>query len=44
MVTNLSIRLEKHQTNEVLLMVEDFLCIFKNVASFNFFEIFEIHQ
>ena len=31
MVTNLSVRLEKHQTIEILLIV-DFLRIFKNVA------------
>ena len=43
MVTNWSVRLEKHQTIEILLMV-DFLCIFKMLHFSNFFEIFEIHQ
>ena len=43
-VTNWSVRLEKHQAIEILLMV-DCLRIFKNVKFFDFFfEIFEIHQ
>ena len=42
-VTKLSVRLEKHQTIEILLMV-DFLRIFKMFHFSNFFEIFEIHQ
>ena len=33
MITNWSVRLEKHQTIDILLMV-DFLRIFKNVAFF----------
>ena len=41
--TNWSVRLEKHQTIEILLMV-DFLRIFKMLHFSNFFEIFEIHQ
>ena len=36
--TNWSARLEKHQTIEILLMV-DFLCILKNVAFFKKIEI-----
>ena len=43
MVTNWSVRLEKHQTVEILLMV-DFLRIFKMLHFSKFFEIFEIHQ
>ena len=43
MVTNWSVRLDKHQTNEILLMV-DFLRIFIMLHFSNFFEIFEIHQ
>ena len=35
--------LKKHQTIEILLMV-DFLRIFKMLHFSNFFEIFEIHQ
>ena len=42
-VTNWSVRLEKHQTIEILLMV-DFLRNFKMLHFSNFFEIFEIHQ
>ena len=38
-VTNWSERLEKHQTVEILLMV-DFLCIFKNVAFLKIFSDF----
>ena len=41
--TNWSVRLEKHQTIKILLMV-DFLRIFKMLHFSNFFEIFEIHQ
>ena len=40
-VTNWSVRLEKHQTIEILLMV-DFLRIFKMLHFSKFFEIFEI--
>ena len=43
MVTNWSVRLEKNQTIEILLMV-DFLRIFKMLHFSKFFEIFEIHQ
>ena len=43
MVTNWSVRLEIHQTIEILLIV-DFLRIFKMLHFSNFFEIFEIHQ
>ena len=43
MVTNWSARHEKHQTIEILLMV-DFLHIFKMLHFSKFFEIFEIHQ
>ena len=43
MVTNWSVRLEKHQTIESLLMV-NFLRIFKMLHFSIFFEIFEIHQ
>ena len=43
MVTNLSVRLEKHQTIEILLMV-DFLRISKMLHFSKVFEIFEIHQ
>ena len=43
MVTNWSLRLEKHQTIEILLMV-DFLRISKMLHLSNFFEIYEIHQ
>ena len=42
-VTNWSVRLEKYQTIEILLMV-DFLRIFKKLHFSNFFEIFQIHQ
>ena len=42
-VTNWSVRLEKHQTIEILLMV-DFLSIFKILNISFFFKIFEIHQ
>ena len=42
-VTNWSVRLEKHQTIEILPMV-DFLRIFKLLHFSKFFEIFEIHQ
>ena len=40
MVTNRSVRLEKHQTIEILLMV-DFLRISKILHFSKFFEIFE---
>ena len=43
MVTNWSVRLEKHQTIEILLMV-DFLRIFKMLHFSKIVEIFEIHQ
>ena len=43
MVTNTSARLEKHQTIEILLMV-DFLRVFKMLHFSKFFEIFEIHH
>ena len=43
MVTNRSVRLEKHQTIEILLMV-DFLRFFKILHFSKFFEIFEIHK
>ena len=43
MVTNWSLRLEKQQTTEILLMV-DFLRIFKMLHFSKFFEIFEIHE
>ena len=43
MVTNWSVRLEKHQLIEILLMV-DFLRIYKMLHFSNFLEIFEIHQ
>ena len=42
-VTNWSVRLEKHQTIEILRMV-DFLRIFKMLHFSKIFEIFEIHQ
>ena len=42
-ITNWSVRLEKHQTIEILPMV-DFLRIFKMLHFSNFFDIFEIHQ
>ena len=42
-VTKWSVRLEKHQTIEILLMVE-FLRIFKDDTFPKFFEIFETHQ
>ena len=42
-ITNWSVRQEKHQTIETILMV-DFLRIFKILHFSNFFEIFEIHQ
>ena len=42
-VTNWSVRLEKHLTIEILLMV-DFLRIFKMLHFSNFLETFEIHQ
>ena len=40
LVTNWSVRLEKHQTIEILLMV-DFLRIFKILHFSKYFEIFE---
>ena len=43
MVTNWSVRLEKHQTIDLLPMV-DFLRILKMLHFSNFFEIFEIHK
>ena len=43
MVTNWSVRLEKHQTIEILLMV-NFLRIFKMLHFSKNFKIFEIHQ
>ena len=43
MVTNWSVRQEKHQTIETLLIV-DFLRIFKMLHFERMFEIFEIHQ
>ena len=43
MVTNWSVRLEKHQTIEILLMV-DFVRIFKMLHFSKKFEIFENHQ
>ena len=43
MVTNWSVQLEKHQTIEILLMV-DFLRISKMLHFSKFFKIFEIHQ
>ena len=43
MVTNLSVRFEKHQTIEILFMV-DFSRIFKMLHFSKFFEIFKIHQ
>ena len=43
MVTNWSVRLEEHKTIEILLMV-DFLRIFKMLHFSNVFEIFEIHR
>ena len=43
MVTNWSVRLEKHQTIEILLMV-DILRIFKMLLFSINFEIFEIHK
>ena len=43
MVTNWSVRLEKHQTIEIVLMVE-FLSISKMLHFSKFFEMFEIHQ
>ena len=42
-LTILSVRLEKHQTIEILLIV-DFLRIFKILHFSKNFEIFEIHQ
>ena len=42
-VTNWSVRLEKHQTIEILLMV-DFYAFFEMLHYSKFFEIFEIHQ
>ena len=41
--TNWSVRLEKHQTIEILLMV-DFLRIFKMLHFSKYFELLEIHQ
>ena len=41
--TNWSIRLEKHQTIEILLRA-DLLRIFENTTFLRFFKIFEIHQ
>ena len=43
LVTNWSVLLEKHQTIEMLLMV-DFLRIFKMLHFFKFSEIFEIYK
>ena len=43
MVTNWSVRLEKHKKIEFLLMV-DFIRIFKLLHFSKFFEIFEIRQ
>ena len=43
MVTNWSVRLENHQTIEILLMV-DFLRNFKMLHFSKLFAIFEIHQ
>ena len=43
MVTNWSVRLEKHQTIGNLLMV-DFVRIFNMLRFSKFFEIFENHQ
>ena len=43
MVTNWSVRHEKHQTIEMLLMV-DFLRISKMLHFSKFFEIFEIYK
>ena len=43
MFTNWSDKHEKHQTIEILLMV-DFIRIFKMLHFSNCFEIFEIHQ
>ena len=42
-VTNWSVRLEKHQTIEILLMV-DFYAFLKMLHFSKMFEIFEIHQ
>ena len=42
-VTNWSVRLEKHQTIKFFLMV-DFLRIFKMLLSSKIFEFFEVHQ
>ena len=42
-VTNWFVRLEKHKTIEILIMV-DFLRIFKMLHFSKIFEIFEIHQ
>ena len=43
MVSNWSVRLEKHQTIEILLMV-DFYAFLKMLDFSNFFEIFEIQK
>ena len=43
MITNWPVRFEKHQTIEILLMV-DFLRIFKMLHFSKLFEIFEIRQ
>ena len=43
MFTNWSVQLEKLQTIEILLMV-DFIHIFKMLHCSKFFKIFEIHQ
>ena len=43
MVTNWSVRFEKHQKIEIWLMV-DFLRIFEMLHFSKFFEIVEIHQ
>ena len=43
MVKNWSVRLEKHQTIEILLMLY-FYAFLKILHFSNFFEIFEIHQ
>ena len=43
MVTNWSVRLEKHQTIEILLMV-DFIRTFEMLQFLLYFQIFEIHH
>ena len=44
MVTKWSVQLEKHQTIEILLMVDFLRICFKMLHFSEFFEIFEIHQ